>query len=224
MADIPTLVKILRYLRSSTKSAAMGDIISEVQEGQVLVDRALDKLVTDGMVKNADGLYCYTDTLEAEEVCQKLFDLYDNLVNRTKLELLARGLLCRSGKNCLLRLDTFLSVLEKEGFALEEVVCFLKDEIEKGYITRAPIDLIGEIPFSPPLIIPSGYSLRDISMSECHKAKEWLHDLSFSYGDEDCLMGDYPAELARAAVDHMEAMHRELSQAMERQTFRQWHS
>ena len=223
MSDIPTLIKIIKYLNSCKNPIVIKDIISATQEGQVLIDRALDKLILDGVVKNANETYCYIDTPENEETCQKLFDLYDNLINKPKLELLVRGLLCRTEGHCLMRLSTYLTVLTKEGFDVDEMIYCLEDEIERGYITRVPISYIGGVPVSPPLTIPAAYSLRDITAYECQKVKEWFGNLDYSYGEADCLLGDYPDEIVKAAVEHMETMHKELLRVLDTKTFRQWH-
>ena len=137
MSDEPTLVKVLRYLQGNAAPSAYNDIISAVGEGQALVDKALGKLVVEGIVESGDEGYCYRATARAEELCQKLFALYEQVAAQPELELLARGLLCQASGYYLLRMNTFLEVLEEEGFTPEDVTRFLDGEIERGYVKRA---------------------------------------------------------------------------------------
>ena len=223
MSDIPTLLKILRYLRSNVAPVTCDDIISTVHEGQAMVDKALDKLVAEVIVENNDGYYRYVDTPRAEELCQKMFALYEKLIMRSQLELLARGLLCRAGGYRLIRLNTFLQALKVEGFAFENVTQFLDAEIKKGYVMRVPGDLVANVPIRPPLSIPHYYTSREVSVCEYQQIKEWFHDVELPDSEkEDYLIGDYPPELAEPAIRHMETERRELRQTLEKQAFHQW--
>ena len=132
MSDMSALVKILRYLRDNSEPSNYNDIISAVQEGQARVDRALNKLVGEGIVDSRDSRYCYAATPRAEELCQKLFALYERVLARPQLELLARGLICQADEYYPLRMITLLRVLGKEGFALEDVTQFLDGEVARG--------------------------------------------------------------------------------------------
>lgn len=222
MSDAPTLVKVLRYLRDNTAPSTYNDIISTVQEGQVLIDRALNKLLTEGIVERRDQYYCYTATPRAEELCQKLFALYEKMAKSSQLELLARGLLCQSGKYYVLRVNTFLQVLGKEGFTQEDMTHFLNGEVERGYVKRVRGFFVAKVSASARLFMPSYYPVRQVSADEYRQLKERASDSGLLCSEEDYFIGAYPAELAEPTIRYMETRKQELKQVLEREPLREW--
>ncbi|MEE8473117.1 MAG: winged helix DNA-binding protein [Dehalococcoidia bacterium] len=85
MTDLPSLVKILRYLRNSRSGKTHADIIRAVRETQEHVARALEKLVKDGVITEHGDLYQYQPTPKGEEICRKMFIIYDEVVRREQL-------------------------------------------------------------------------------------------------------------------------------------------
>ena len=223
MSDVPTLVKVLTYLRSNTAPKAYNDIISAVKEGQALVDRALNKLMAEGIGETRDNCYCYVVMPRSEELCQKLFALYGEVTVEPRLELLARGLLCQATGHYLLRVNTFLGVLEEEGFTREEVIQFLEAEIERGYVKGTRGISGARVSILPPLFVPSYYASRQTKAREYQRLDEWFCGWDLSSGEEDYLIGLYPAELAETAIRNLEMKRPGLSQALKRDAFRQWY-
>jgi DNA-binding IclR family transcriptional regulator len=82
MTDLPSLVKILRYLRNSRTGKTYADIIRGVPETQEFVDRALAKLVEEGVITEEGELYYYRPTPKAEEVSRKMFTIYEEVARR----------------------------------------------------------------------------------------------------------------------------------------------
>ena len=223
MYGVPTLVKVLRYLRGNAAPSTYNDIISGVDEGQALVDRALNKLIAEGIVDHRDEGYCYCATPRAEELCEKLFALYDRVAARPRLELLARGLLCQARGHYLLRMNTFLEVLEEEGFAREDVARFLDGEIERGYVKRTRGALAGRDSILPPMFVPSYYAFRQTSTRQRWQLDERFSELDRLSGEEDYLIGVYPVEVAEPAVRELERERPGLSQVLKREALRQWY-
>ena len=223
MSDVPTLVKVLRYLRDSSAPSSYNDIISAVQEGQVPVDRALNKLVGEGIVDRCDSRYCYAATPRAEELCQKLFALYERVLARPQLELLARGLICQADEYYPLRMITLLRVLDKEGFALEDVPQFLDGEVKRGYVKRVSAIFGGRVSGSPPWFIPYYCGLPQIDQHEYPQPEDWSGDSGLAYSQEDYLIGDYPAELAEPAIRYVETVKPELRQVIIGEALQGWY-
>lgn len=223
MSDEPTLVKVLRYLQGNAAPSAYNDIISAVGEGQALVDRALSKLVAEGIVGSGDEGYCYVATRRAEDFCQKLFALYEQLAAQPRLELLARGLLCQASGYYLLRMDSFLQVLEEEGFAREEISRFLDGEIERGYVKRTRGTLAARVSISPPMFVPSYYALRHKEVRKRQQLKEGSSQSEPLSQEEDYLVGVYPPEVTQPAIQYMETQKPGLSQVLKAEAYRQWY-
>jgi len=223
MSDVPTLVKVLRYLRDSSEPSSYNDIISAVQEGQAPVDRALKKLVAEGMVDSRDSRYCYAATPRAEELCQKLFALYERVLARPQLELLARGLICQADEYYPLRMNTLLRVLDKEGFALEDVTQFLDGEVERGHVKRVSAIFGGRVSGSPPLFTPYYLGLPQIDQHEYRQLEEWSGDSGLVCSQGDYLIGDYPAELAEPAIRYVETVKPELKQVIIGEALQGWY-
>jgi len=205
MSDIPTLVNILRYLYSNAEPSTYGNIITTVQKEQELVDRALDELVSQGIIEKRDEYYHYKSTPEAEEITQKFFALYEKVLRTPQMELLVCGLLSRAGGGHPLRMNTLLHVLATEGHAADDVLNFLNKEVEKGYIKKVQVNLIGMDLTLCPVLIPASYTPRlQVDTSEYEIAKGWCQDLDLSSTEEDYLIGNYPDELAEASVQYVE--------------------
>ena len=206
MSDMPAIVKILKYLRKSTAPSTYGDIISVVDEGQVYVDRAIKKLTAEGIINNEGQHYFYNATAKAEEFCNKLFSLYDTVTRRPQM-----------------KLNTLLEVLEKEGFAAEEVIRFIEEESSKGYLKRVKLVFIARESFSPPQFIPPHRLpyLREVSSDEQEQLKEYCNKLDLSLNEVDYVMGSYPAELAEPAIQFLEKDKSYIREKLREDAFRQ---
>ena len=207
-------------MRANSEPRSYNDIISAVHEGQALVERALNRLITEGIVDRRDEGYCYTATPRADELSQKLFALYEKAASRQRLELLGRGLICQAEEYYPLRLGTFVQVLEREGFAFEDVTRFLDGEVEKGYVKRVPGIFGARVSGSPPLCIPPYYGLWQTSEYQFEHVREGSCGAVPSHGEEDYLIGDYPAELAEPAIRYVETERSGLRQVPTEWVFR----
>ncbi len=205
MSDMPTLVKILRYLHSNAAPITYGNIITTVQKEQELVDRALNELVSQGIVDSRDEYYYYSATPKAEEFSQKLFALHEKVLRTQQMELLVRGLLSRAGGGHFLRMNTLLHVLAMEGFATDDVLHLLDEEVGGGYIKKVQVIFIGMVLSLSPVLIPACYASRlRVNAAEYELAKGWCQDSGSSSIEEDYLIGDYPDELAEAGIQYVE--------------------
>jgi hypothetical protein len=223
MSDMPTLVKVLRYLHDNSEPSSYNDIISAVQERQALVDKALEKLVAERIVHSRDSLYSYNATPRAEELCQKLFALYEKILARPQLELLARGLICQADEYYPLRMNTLLRVLEKEGFAAEDVTRFLDGEVKMGYVKRMPAIFGGRVWGSPPLFIRYYLGLAQFGQHDYPQPEDWSGNSGLAHSQEDYLLSNYPPELAEPAVQYIETVKPELGQVIMGEALQRWY-
>jgi len=205
MSDMPTLVKILRYMHSNAAPCTYGNIITNVQKEQELVERALNELVLQGIVNSHDEYYSYSATPEAEEFSQKLFSLYEIVLRTPDMELLVCGLLSRAGGGHLMRMNTLLHVLAMEGFATYDVLHLLDKEIERGNIKKVHVIFIGMVLPLAPVLIPACYASRLwADEAEYELAEGWCQNSDSPSIEEDYLISNYPDEMAEAGVQYVE--------------------
>jgi len=225
MSDLPTAVKVLKYLMSVSAPSTHSNITRAVREGQTLVDRALDELIARGLIDECEeGYYQYRAIPEADELCQKLFALYDRVSTRLEKELLARGLLSQPGPRYLWQLNKLLEVLEREGFTREDVVPFLDQETKRGYIQRIKIIFVARIPFTAPPFIPYYYisDFRNIDPNEYEQLEQQCHNSGLSMSEEYYIAGAYPPELSQPAIQYVEKEKRQVRDMLREEAFQQW--
>lgn len=84
MTDLPAIVKVLKYMRIIPGEVTSADITRAVQESRGHVDRALGKLVREGILIEDQGFYHYRATPGAEEFSRKMLAVYEEVVRREK--------------------------------------------------------------------------------------------------------------------------------------------
>ena len=162
-------------------------------------------MVAQGIVSSHDEHYHYSTTPKAEEFSRKLFALYEKVLRTPQMELIVCGLLSRAGGGHLLRMNTLLHVLTTEGFATDDVLHLLDEEVGRGYIKKVQVIFIGMIMPLPPVLIPACYAPRlQVNAMEYELAKGWGQDSGSSSIEEDYLIGTYPDDLAEAGIQYVE--------------------
>ncbi len=226
MSGLPTIVEILRYLRSNATPHTYEDIISQTSGSQGRVEQALTKLVTSGMVRAKGKLYQYIPTPEAEELCQKLFDLYERVVQKSRLELLLRGILSQSAQRYFFKMDTLREMLEREGFASQEVSQLLKEEIRKGHIRHLKLVFVTKLPFSAPIYVPLAYisHFGPVRSQEYEALKEYSQIKGLDFIEEDYLQADYPPELAQPGQEYLKKEAGRILEKLREEALLQWYS
>jgi len=225
MSDLPTAVKVLKYLRDVSVPSTHSNITRAMREGQTLVDRALTELVERGLIDRCgEDHYHYRATSEADELCQKLFALYDKVSTRPQKELLVRGLLSQPDPHYLWYMNKLLEVLESEGFSREDAVPFLDQETKKGYIKRVRIIFVARIPFTALPFIPYYYmsDFSNIASNEYEQLKQQCRNSGLLMNEENYLMGAYPPELSQPATQYVEKEKRQIRHMLWEEAFQQW--
>ncbi len=193
-------------------------------EGQALLDRAIAVLVAQGLVEREGEDYRYRASGGTDELCRKLFALYDRVVTRPHNELLVRGILSMPGPRYLWRMSNLLELLEKEGFAREEAIPFLDEEVEKEYIKKVRIIFVARVSFALPPFIPY-YRIsdfRNVEGDEYEQLREQCQNLGLTMTEEHYLTGAYPPELSEPAVQYLEKEKRQIGGRLREEAFRQW--
>ncbi|MEE8618578.1 MAG: hypothetical protein V3S84_00440 [Dehalococcoidales bacterium] len=194
-------------------------------EGQTHVHRALTELVARRLIdRRGEDHYHYRATSEADELCRKLFALYDKVSTRPQKELLVRGLLSQPGPHYLWHMNKLLEVLEREGFTREDAVPFLDQETKKGYIKRVRMIFVARIPFTASPFIPYYYmsDFRNIDPNEYEQLKKQCRNSSLLMNEENYLMGAYPPELSQPATQYVGKEKRQMRDMLWEEAYQQW--
>jgi len=189
------------------------------------VRRALAELGARGLIdRHGEDYYRYRATPEADELCRKLFDLYDKVSTRPQKELLVRGLLSQPAPRYLWHMNKLLEVIEREGFSREDAIPFLDQETEKGYIKRVRMIFVARIPFTAPPFIPyyNMSDIRNIEPNEYEQLKQQYHNSGLIMNEENYLMGAYPPELSQTAAQYVEKEKRQMRDMLWEEAFQQW--
>ena len=191
----------------------------------MLVDKALAELVARGLVDRCgEDRYCFHVSAQSDELCQKLFALYEKVLARPQKELLVRGLLSQPGARYLWRVSKLVEVLGQEGFNSEDAMSLVDEEISKGYIIKVRIFFVARVSFVAPPFIPY-YRIadfRNVETDEYEQLKEQCGNLGLSINEEHYLTGAYPPELSQPAVQYIEKEKREVQDRLRDEAFRQW--
>lgn len=225
MFRIPTLVRILKYLRDEATPHTYEDIISESLASQGDAGRALKKLVESGVVQVEGGLYRYIPTPKAEELCQKLFMLYEQVLRQPRLELLLRGILSQSASRYFFRKANLMEMLEREGFSSQEVEKLIEDEIEKGYLRQLKLVFVTKFRILPPVYVPLGYisHFGPIPSRKYEALREYSQIRGLNFLEEEYLQANYPPELAEQGQKYLESEAGEILERLREEAFRQWY-
>lgn len=249
--NAPAIVKVLQYLKDAEAPADFNDVITATGESQTLVQRALDRLLSTGMIERAGGGFRYVHTTGAQELSGKLFELYLKVSKKPQMELTIRGIICHLGRSAAyIRVGRLLEVMEKDGFLRGEVVSLLDGELESGYLRKLEVlfspdgqgsatglacerpDIVGKIravsipkvPFPPPLAISAYYLswFRDMSTEDFEKLKmEVLGGNELRR--EEYITGVYPPEMSQAARSYLIHEKLEMAEALREEAREQWY-
>jgi hypothetical protein len=216
------MVKALKYLKESRARKQKEEIASIINEKQEYVNKALEKLVAIGVVREAEGFYSYVFTPHSDKFYHNLMEVYTRVNKKPSIELMVRGLFCEIPHHYLIHANTVLEILEGQGLDRKELNHFLEQEIENGYLRRIRVICLGMRPFSIPVYVPSYYlsHLRILGWEHYEGPRQNYQDSEFY--EEDYLLARYPPELAAPARQYIETERRELKEKLRERGMAAW--
>ena len=115
--DTPPIIKILRYLKDGKTPVSLDDVIIATGESQTLSLKALDKLVSGGIVSSVNNTFCYVANPKTDDLSEKLFQLYRTVNKEPDMEVTLRGLICHlSSLRAYLRVNRVIEAMELRGW------------------------------------------------------------------------------------------------------------
>lgn len=201
MTDLPVIVRILKYLRNNRgKGLTEEEIIEGICAEREYVDQALEKLVQKGIVLRENEHYLYQATPWADDFSQKVLTLYERMrIRRRPLkELLIRGAIASQSA---VKAEALLKALEEEGINKEEILAFIENEVQKGYIKRMRLVYLDMGTFIIPLA--KYFPTIELSWDELAEIRESYRRVGLELCEDVYLIENYPLELARPAREYL---------------------
>lgn len=246
--DTPSIAKVLRYLKGVKAPVSLNDIIMATEGSQTLVLRALDTLAMDGIITSENNTFSYVSSPKADDLSEKLFQLYPTLAKKPEKELTLRGVICYLGNpGAYLRVGRIMEIMARDGHRENDTYQLLMKEKNAGYVESLWInfktgepgtavglafgeEVRGEIrattlsivPCPPPLTIPIDYLTHFFEVSP-EKLKNIRDALIGREGNpEEYITGNYPAELTDAAMKHFLGRKTAMAKALKDEATREW--
>ena len=207
MLEMPTPVKVLKYLKERGEELSAEELAARLNEPLEVVRRALSELERRSLVESVHASYRYKRDDFSEKVAEKVLNVYDKVVKKPSLELLLVGLLSTFSP---LRPSTMIKALEELGARRKEVEALIEREIRKGAVRNVKAICVGQV-YSGSKYIPVGFYIIEGETSESEK-RELIEKLREYYSwvglegvayEEEMLVGEYPPELARAGRSYL---------------------
>ena len=249
LMNTPSIVKVLRYLKDVKTPVSPDDVITATGESQTLVLTALDKLTSEGIIDNKNNTFRYVSSIRADDLSEKLFQLYCAVTKEPEMELTLRGIICHLGSlRAYLRLKRIIEIMEKDGHSGNDVSYFLKKEenaghIEKLWITFVPKETgtavafaygeetggkirtttIPKAPCPSPLTIPIYYMtwFFEVSAEELRRLKLTVLGES-SDNPEEYITGNYPGDLAEVALKYLTTKKKAMAETLKEEARKEW--
>jgi Mn-dependent DtxR family transcriptional regulator len=221
------LLKCLKLLRNGDCPLTEQQIADRIEEDQVYVARALEKLGGRELVSKTGEYYSYRTTLANEEFSKRMLAVYEKIGKKCEMESLVIGVLSAAVREKhLLKENTLLRVLGEEGFGADEIGVLLQEQVDEGLVRRLRVALRKEKDesFPSPPVIPWHYTSRLIRMKEdeYEKVKERWGDEGFFVQEEDYLIADFPAVMAGPAADYLYRAMAHVAHKIEDESYQWW--
>jgi hypothetical protein len=227
---------------------SFNDVIIATEGRQTPVRRALDTLARDGIINGENNAFSYVSSPRADDLSEKLFQLYPALTKAPETELTLRGVICHLGSpRAYLRAGRIREIMAKDGHPEKDTCHLLKKEKDAGYIeslwinfkTREPGAAIGlaygedvrgviraitlsKVPCPPPLTIPINYLTYFFELSPEGLKNIITSVIGQESKAEEYITGHYPAEITDAAVKYLQWKKTAMAKALKDEAGKEW--
>jgi hypothetical protein len=246
--ETPSIVKVLKYLKGVKTPVSLNDIIMATESSQTPVLRALDALARDGIINSENNTFSYISSPKADDLSEKLFQLYPNLTKDPETELTLRGVICHLGNpRAYLKVGRIMEIMARDGHRENDTYHFLKKGKDAGYVeslwinfkTGEPGTTVGlaygeefggkiranylwKVPYPPPLTIPFYYLTYFFEVSPDGLKSIKAAVVGQEGNSEEYITGNYPGELTGAAMKHFLGKKTAMAKALTDEAAREW--
>lgn len=221
----PAIPTILRSLSRAPEGQDESELRLPASE-QKHVAKALSALLEHGLVERNGEKLELTKECERLEKIRSLLQFYDDIHQKARIELTFRGILNATQYRCLVHLQTFMEMMNHEGFERSEVDEMLAREKSGGHVEHLRIVYRmrkglehRRFSFIPFYYYPQFLVMKDDNISH-FKAK--LESAGISATEEEYLLGNYPKEIANQSREYITTQKAHIKERIKNEAFDIW--
>ncbi len=206
LLDLPAVPRVLRLLLQTPEGIGEECVIERLPDG-TCAQTAIDKLVRQGVIRKENGNLFIAEGEENSRKVDSIIRFYAAVERTAHRGLLFRGILNATRNASLIHLETFMTLMEIEGFAREEVNGVLDEDAGKGYIERFTVmyrtrqgmehHCFSSIPL---YCYPNFLMMRPGGSG---RLRERLKGTGIIMIEEEYLLGRYPKEIADQSREYV---------------------
>jgi len=225
LLDTPSIPRILEILLESDEGKDESALLKSVGEASHAT-KAVAVLLEHGMIERRKGRLriCQGNAISGR--INQIVSFYRDIQKTTRKELMCRGILNATYYKCLIHFETFLEMMENEGFDRNETMKTLDAEVRQGYVQHLKIVYRSHSglkhKFFP--FIPLYYYPHFIIMDANHTGpmRSRLEGAGISLAEEEYLLGNYPKELSTQAREYIQREKNHIKDRIKGEAFDVW--
>jgi hypothetical protein len=225
LLDVPAIPRVLRLLLDRQGEERHASVV-EAFPDRTLTISAIDVLEAQGIVRRENGFLKVVKTEETTRQIEAVILFYERLNRTERKKLLFRGILNSAQYACLVHYDTFVALMEGEGFGCNDVKGMVDADGGKGLVERLTItyrERRGQpkkmFPFIPLHYYPHFLSA---NTDDPGHIKERLARAGVVMAEEEYLLGHYPKEMADQAREYIDKEKGHIRERIKNEAFDIW--
>lgn len=225
LLDAPAIPCVLRLLLDKQGEDRQASVM-EAFPDRALAVAAVEALEAQGLVREENDFLKVVRTEETARRIDAIILFYEHVTRVERRKLLFRGILNTAQYACLVHLDTFVGLMEAEGFTRGDVQGMADTDGEEGLVERIMItyrERRGQTKKTFPFI-PLHYYPHFLAMKTDNpdNTKERLARAGITMTEEEYLLGHYPKEKADQAREYIEREKGHIRERIKNEAFDIW--
>ncbi|OPY66696.1 MAG: hypothetical protein A4E57_02661 [Syntrophorhabdaceae bacterium PtaU1.Bin034] len=225
LLDSPAIPRVLELLME-TKEGCDEMSVMKLLPDKAYAQKALQVLLGQGIIEKEDGRLRIAEGEEISRTIKGIIRFYARIDRITRRRLLFRGILNTTHYECLVHFNTFIGLMQNEGFAQPEVEVLLEKDRREGYVERVKIMYRSRegvrhrcFPFIPLYYYPHFIMMKS---DQTEHLRERLKNAGVCMTEEEYLLGHYPKEIASQSRDYITREKEHIRQKIKNEAFDIW--
>ncbi len=225
LLDIPAIPRILELLCEKADGRDEAALAACFPDG-TYNRKALELLLARGIVTEEDGVVKLAETEESTRAVDAIMRFYGQIDRVARRRLLFRGILNSTQYACLVHFNTFIDMMQEEGFGRVDVDVMLKKDSKEGYVEQVKIMYRAReglkhksFPFIPLYYYPHFIMMKADSTDHL---RERLKNAGVFMIEEEYLLGHYPKQIAKQSRDYILKEKSHIQERMKNESFDIW--
>jgi len=225
LLELPAIPRVLQLLLHGQTGAREDSVIEHLQK-RAYTQKAIEMLVGLGIIRRENGLLTIVEGEENSRRVSGIMRFYHDVDRTVRRRLLFRGILNAADYAYLVHFKTFTSLMETDGFTLEDVDAVLDADGREGYVERLKVmcrarEGLEHRCFS---FIPLHHHPHFIMMKPDNTGhlQERLRNMGVVMIEEEYLLGRYPKEIARQSREYVVREKEYIREKIKNEAFDVW--